>query len=66
MLLARASRRTWRSSAAFPARTATPTSPVIPKTSSLPGVIAFRPEASLIYVNADAVLESVLNRVRCS
>src|SRR5713101_756337 len=31
---------------------------------ALPGVIAFRPEASLIYVNADAVLESVLNRLR--
>jgi MFS superfamily sulfate permease-like transporter len=27
-------------------------------------VIAFRPEASLIYVNADAILESVLARVR--
>jgi MFS superfamily sulfate permease-like transporter len=26
-------------------------------------VIVFRPEASLIYVNADAVLESVLNRL---
>jgi sulfate permease, SulP family len=26
-------------------------------------VIAFRPEASLIYINADAVLESVLNRL---
>ena len=26
-------------------------------------MIAFRPEASLIYVNADAVLESVLNRL---
>ncbi len=30
----------------------------------LPGVIAFRPEASLIYVNADAVLETVLNRLQ--
>jgi sulfate permease, SulP family len=29
----------------------------------LSGVIAFRPEASLIYVNADSVLESVLRRV---
>jgi MFS superfamily sulfate permease-like transporter len=27
-------------------------------------VIAFRPEASLIYVNADAVLEAVLERIR--
>ena len=30
----------------------------------LPGVIAFRPEASLLYVNADSVLDSVLNRLR--
>jgi MFS superfamily sulfate permease-like transporter len=30
---------------------------------ALPGVIAFRPEASLIYVNADSILESVLRRV---
>src|SRR5882672_11370327 len=29
----------------------------------LPGVIAFRPEVSLIYVNTDAVLGSVLNRL---
>jgi MFS superfamily sulfate permease-like transporter len=28
------------------------------------GVIAFRPEASLVYVNADAVLETVLKRLR--
>ena len=35
-----------------------------PENEPLPGVIAFRPEASLIYVNADAVLESVLNRLR--
>jgi sulfate permease, SulP family len=35
-----------------------------PENEALPGVIAFRPEASLIYVNADAVLESVLNRLR--
>jgi sulfate permease, SulP family len=34
-----------------------------PENEALPGVIAFRPEASLIYVNADAVLESVLNRL---
>src|SRR6476661_6646320 len=33
-----------------------------PDNESLPGVIAFRPEASLLYVNADAVLESVLDR----
>jgi MFS superfamily sulfate permease-like transporter len=35
-----------------------------PENEQLPGVIAFRPEASLIYANADAVLESVVNRVR--
>jgi sulfate permease, SulP family len=34
-----------------------------PENETLPGVIAFRPEASLIYVNADAVMESVLNRL---
>lgn len=32
----------------------------------LPGVIAFRPEASLIYVNADNVLESVMRRIGAS
>ncbi len=30
----------------------------------MPGVIVFRPEASLIYTNADAVLEAVRTRVR--
>jgi MFS superfamily sulfate permease-like transporter len=35
-----------------------------PENEALPGVIAFRPEASLIYINSDAVLETVLNRVR--
>ena len=34
-----------------------------PENEPLPGVIAFRPEASLIYVNADAVLEAVLDRL---
>jgi len=34
-----------------------------PENEALPGVIAFRPEVSLLYVNADAVLESVLNRL---
>jgi MFS superfamily sulfate permease-like transporter len=34
-----------------------------PENELLPGVIAFRPEASLIYINADAVLQSVLNRL---
>ena len=32
-----------------------------PENEPLTGAIAFRPEASLIYVNADAVMESVLN-----
>jgi SulP family sulfate permease len=35
-----------------------------PENEPLPGVIAFRPEASLIYVNADSVLEGVLERIR--
>jgi MFS superfamily sulfate permease-like transporter len=35
-----------------------------PENEPLPGVIAFRPEASLIYVNADFVLETVRNRLR--
>jgi high affinity sulfate transporter 1 len=34
-----------------------------PENEPLPGVIAFRPEASLIYVNADYVLESLLKRL---
>jgi sulfate permease, SulP family len=34
-----------------------------PENEPLPGVIAFRPEVSLLYINADAVLEAVLNRV---
>jgi MFS superfamily sulfate permease-like transporter len=37
-----------------------------PENELLPGVIIFRPEASLIYVNADAVLEAVLNRLRAA
>jgi SulP family sulfate permease len=37
-----------------------------PENERLSGVIAFRPEASLIYVNADAVLEAVLNRLRAT
>jgi high affinity sulfate transporter 1 len=35
-----------------------------PENEALPGMIAFRPEASLIYVNADAVLETVLRKLR--
>ena len=34
-----------------------------PDNEALPGVVAFRPEASLIYVNADAVPETVLSRL---
>jgi MFS superfamily sulfate permease-like transporter len=34
-----------------------------PENEAPPGVIAFRPEASLIYINADAVLEAVLSRL---
>ena len=34
-----------------------------PENETLPGVIAFRPEASLIYVNADAVLQAVQDRL---
>src|SRR5215204_2377797 len=34
-----------------------------PENEPLHGVIAFRPEASLIYVNAESVLESVLERL---
>jgi hypothetical protein len=34
-----------------------------PENEATPGVVAFRPEASLIYVNADAVLEAVLGRL---
>ena len=35
-----------------------------PENEPLPGVIAFRPESSVIYVNADAVLEKVRERLR--
>ncbi len=35
-----------------------------PENEPLPGVIAFRPEVSLMYVNADSVLEAVLARLR--
>jgi high affinity sulfate transporter 1 len=37
-----------------------------PENEALPGVIAFRPEASVIYVNADTVLEAVLHRLRAA
>jgi high affinity sulfate transporter 1 len=35
-----------------------------PDNEVLPGVIVFRPEGSVIYANAEAVLESVLDRVQ--
>jgi high affinity sulfate transporter 1 len=37
-----------------------------PENEPLFGVIAFRPEASLIYINADAVQESILGRLRAN
>jgi SulP family sulfate permease len=37
-----------------------------PDNEPLPGLVAFRPEASLLYVNADAVLEQVMDRLRAS
>jgi SulP family sulfate permease len=37
-----------------------------PENEPLPGAIAFRPEGSLIYVNADVVLDTVLNRLKAA
>jgi len=37
-----------------------------PANEPLPHILAFRPEGSLIYVNADTVLESVLQRLRAA
>jgi sulfate permease, SulP family len=37
-----------------------------PENEPPPGVLIFRPEASLIYVNADAILEAVVNRLRAA
>ena len=37
-----------------------------PENEDLPGIIAFRPEASLIYINAESVLEAVLERLRAA
>jgi MFS superfamily sulfate permease-like transporter len=34
-----------------------------PENEEVPGILAFRPEASLIYINADSVLQAVLNRL---
>jgi SulP family sulfate permease len=35
-----------------------------PENEPMPGAIIFRPEASLIYVNADAIMEAVASRLR--
>jgi sulfate permease, SulP family len=35
-----------------------------PENEPLPGVIAFRPEASVIYINADSISDAVLERIR--
>jgi sulfate permease, SulP family len=35
-----------------------------PENEAIPGVIIFRPEASVVYINADTVLDTVLNRLR--
>src|SRR6516225_5437601 len=37
-----------------------------PENETLPGVIAFRPEASVLYINADDVLEAVLRRLHAA
>src|SRR4029079_9707655 len=37
-----------------------------PENEPLPGLIVFRPEASLIYVNAESVFDAVLNRLHAS
>jgi sulfate permease, SulP family len=37
-----------------------------PENETLPGMIAFRPEGSLLYVNADAVFEAVSERLRAA
>jgi SulP family sulfate permease len=37
-----------------------------PEYETLPGVIAFRPEASVIYINAEAVVQAVLAQVRAA
>jgi MFS superfamily sulfate permease-like transporter len=35
-----------------------------PENEALPGIVVFRPEASLLYINADSVLEAVRRHVR--
>jgi sulfate permease, SulP family len=37
-----------------------------PQNEALPGVIAFRPEVSMTYINADVVLEAVLRRLEAA
>ena len=54
----------WHFLAASPGRTLSSDLERHPENKSLRSVVAFRPEASLIYVNADAVHKSVLKRLR--
>jgi high affinity sulfate transporter 1 len=37
-----------------------------PENEALPGVLAFRPEVSVLYVNAESVLDQVLSRLRAT
>ena len=37
-----------------------------PENQALPGIIAFRPEASLLYINAAAVLDAVVTQLRAA
>ena len=37
-----------------------------PDNEELPGVIAFRPEASILYINADTVRDAVMDRLRAA
>jgi SulP family sulfate permease len=63
LLLARASRPHVAFLGRIPGTTSYSDSARHPENEALPGVIAFRPEASLIYINADAVRQAVLQRL---
>jgi sulfate permease, SulP family len=63
MLLARASRPHVAFLGRIPGTTTYSDLARHPENEALPGVIAFRPEASVIYINADTVLEAVLRRL---
>ena len=54
-----------RSLADCPGPAAIPITRGIEDVEPLAGIIAFRPEASLLYINAETVLETVLATVRC-